>query len=78
MSVIEGVPGASCAKSGAAMVQSHGLLRAEVREQVGWEYVDEFDRLFPEWDDLGHQGPRKPRRVRHTTITVHAPCSSSS
>ena len=57
MSVIEGVPEASCAESGAAMVQSYGLLRAEVREQAGWEYVDEFDRLFPEWDDLAPPRP---------------------
>ena len=57
MSVIEGVPEASSAESGPAMVQSYGLLRAEVREQAGWEYVDEFDRLFPEWHDLPPRSP---------------------
>ena len=53
MSVVEGVPEASSAESGPAMIQAYGLLRAEVREQAGWEHVDEFDRLFPEWGDLG-------------------------
>ena len=61
MSVIEGVPEASCAESGAAMVQSYGLLRAEVRAQAGWEHVEEFDRLFPEWDDLAP--PRSPEAM---------------
>jgi hypothetical protein len=53
MAVVEGVPEASCADSGPAMIQAYGLLRAEIREQAGWEHVDEFDRLFPEWGDLG-------------------------
>jgi hypothetical protein len=69
MAVIEGVPEACCAGSGAAMVQSYTLLRAEVRSQAGWEHVEEFDRLFPEWDDL--PPPRSPRAAECPADDYH-------
>jgi hypothetical protein len=52
MSVIEGVPETAAVEAAGAMVQAYRLIRAEVREQAGWEFVEEFDRLFPQWDAL--------------------------
>lgn len=64
MSVVEGIAEAAAeaapAESSEALVQSYRLLRAEVREQAGWEFVEEYDRLFPDWDELAPSSSASP------------------